>query len=381
MSFAIFDNHTGLEAMMLPMPDGQGGEATVVIVKAAFDIDDEGEPTLSETPAELLMTDVFEGEPKLGRYRAESDLVLFKPRVDILIHDAHAYAPGGQATRELFAELHVGYPGGPRSNEAAHDASQAQLLKSVKVSGDRIWVDGAPSDAMPFVEMPLTWDRTWGGTLGAGTDEAEADDHNPFGIGWRGARSADPEVRSELPNVESADHLVSARESVGKAMNFGMVARAWLPRRALAGTYDRVWRSERWPCVPYDYDPAFAQVAPPDQQIASYGGNEPVRMVNMTPEGEWLLRLPKLDIPVHMLFDDRLEQQPLRVDTVEIEPRAKRLTLTARASVPLTRGAGRLVRVVLGHVKPGWLRAQVTGKCYLDLRNEKGLDPSRPLYR
>ena len=387
-SLAHLINYTPLAAMMMPLPDGEGGEALVVVVKAAFDIDADGEPHLCEAPAEIRMADAFIGDPARGLPLADADLALHKPRVDVLIHGARAYAPRGREVRELFAELHVGHSGGPRSTEAAHDASQAQLIKSVKVTGDRVWLEDAPGEAMPFVEMPLGWERTYGGTIpevdGRGQATTACDERNPFGIGWKGARSADEDVLSELPNIEDPDHLIVRRDSAGVPVGFGTVARAWLPRRALAGTFDEAWRRERWPGVPEDWDPAYHQSAPTDQQLERYGGSEPVRLVNLTPEGEWLFRLPTLDVPIALMFEDRLDRPPLRVDTVEIEPEARRVTLTGRVTVALRRGGGQLYDVVVGHAQPGWVRARMTGKDYVDLRDLKagdGADRRRACYR
>jgi hypothetical protein len=375
-NIAVLDNRTPFAAMHAPMPDGQGGEVDLIVVKAAFDIDAEGKPVLAREPAQIRMSDEFVGDPKLGVPFADTDLALHKPKVDVLVLGARAHAPKGRPTTKLFVELHVGFPGGPESNVAAHDAHQAQLIKSLLVTGDRVWIDDAPGEPMPFLDMPLGWDRAYGGSV----SERELDERNPLGIGWQGARSVDPEVLSELPNVEEPGATMVRRDSACVPAGLGVVARAWLPRRALAGTFDQGWRRRRWPRAPLDYDPAYNQSAAPDQQLDAYVGGEPVRLVNLTPEGEWLFRLPRLDVPVQLIHEDRLERPPLRVDTVEIEPEARRVSLTARVAAPISRGRGRLEQIVLGHVKPGWLRARVSGKHYVDLRGEAGSEPGRPCY-
>jgi hypothetical protein len=381
MSFvATLDNRTPLDAKHLLMPDGRGGEAVLLVVKSAFDIATDGTPHASETPAKIRLADEFIGEPARGYPLADSDLVLHKPRVDVLIHGAVAYAPKGRPTTSLFVELHVGFPGGPASNVAAHDRKQAQLIKSLRVSGDRVWIDDAASDPLPFVSMPLGWERAYGGTKS--TDpEAKLDERNPFGIGWAGARSRDPKILTELPNLEDPEAPMVRRDSACVPASFGPLARAWLPRRKLAGTYDADWQQRRWPLAPRDFDPAFHQSAPPDQQLERCVGGEPVRLVNLTPEGEWLFRIPQLDVPVHLLFEDRLEVARLTIDTVEIEPEARRVTLTQRLAVPIVRGASRLAQIVVGHVKPGWLRARASGKCFLDARGEHGSMPKQPWFR
>lgn len=378
MSFvATLDNRTPLDAMHLLMPDGNGGEAMLLVVKSAFDIAADGTPHESETPAKIRMADEFVGDPKRGHPLADGDLILHKPRADVLIHGAIAHAPKGRPTASLFVELHVGFPGGPASNVAAHDRKQAQLIKSLRVTGDRVWMDENSSEPLPFVTMPLGWERAYGGTR----SERELDERNPLGIGWWGARSSDPQILSELPNLEDPEAPMVRRDSACVPASFGVVARTWLPRRKLAGTYDDDWQRRRRPLAPRDHDVAFHQSAPADQQLERCVGGEPVRLVNLTPEGEWLFRIPELDLPVHLRFEDRLVRADLVIDTVEIEPHSRRVTLTQRLAIPIVRGSAPLVQIVLGHVKPGWLRARAQGKCFLDARGEDGSMPGRRWFR
>ena len=378
MSFvANLDNRTPLDALHLLVGDGSGGEAVLLVFTAAFDLATDGSASPSQTPAKIRMADEFQGPPELGYPLADADLALHKPRVDVLIHGATAHAPRARPADKVFVELHVGFPEGPESNAAPHDATQAQLIKSLLVTGDRVWVEDQPGEALPFVTMPIGWDRAYGGTR----SKRDADERNPLGIGWSGARSSNTQVLTELPNVEDPSKVMTRRDGDYAPAGFGVIAKPWMPRRALAGTYDLDWKQRRWPLAPRDYDPAFNQSAPADQQLARYVGGEPVRLVNLTPEGEWLFRLPQLDLPVHWVFEDRVVRGEPRVDTIEIDPEARRVSLTGRVAISLTRGSPRLTSVVLGHVKPGWLRARASGKHYFDLRGEDGSEPRRAWFR
>ncbi|HAQ24498.1 MAG TPA: hypothetical protein DCQ80_00760 [Pseudomonas sp.] len=53
---------------------------------------------------------------------------------------------------------------------------------------------------------------------------------------------------------------------------FGIRGRAWAPRLQTAGTYDRQWLDARWPLLPRDFDFAYWNGAPEDQQIDSPHG-------------------------------------------------------------------------------------------------------------
>lgn len=348
MSFvATLDNRTAFAAVHCPLPDGQGGEAVLVVVKGSFAIDERGEPSVAEMQDDVRLVD----EPrdaKRGIPGWDSDLVLGKPRVDVLVIDAVAHAPHGRAAEQFFVELHVG----------------SVLSKTLLVTGDRVWEGEQPGRPVPFVSMPLGWERAYGGTR----SREQVDERNPVGIGYSGARSVDPNVASELPNIEEPGATLVHPDTRSLPSGFGTVARAWLPRRALAGTFSESWKRRRWPLAPRDFDPAFHQSAAPDQQLERYLGGEVVRLINLTPEGEWRLRLPELDVPVHLLWEDRLERAELRVDTVEIEPELRRVVVTGRVAIPIDPRRARLEQIVLGHVTPAWLQGKRTGKCHIDLR-------------
>ena len=89
-----------------------------------------------------------------------------------------------------------------------------------------------------------------------------------------GARSSDPEVLSLLPNIEDPHAPMLHPASPCAPLGFGVVGRAWLPRRPLAGTFDFAWKRDRWPLAPRDFDPAFHQSAPIGQQLDEYEGGE-----------------------------------------------------------------------------------------------------------
>jgi hypothetical protein len=355
VSNAILTNLTPFVAGHFVLPDGEGGEQLLVIVKATLDVAEHGALVIAEPGVELRMVDEFRGKPELGIPLHDCDLVPPKPRVDVLL-DAVAHAPDGEPIDRVMVELRVG-----------------SIVKQALVSGDRIWIDDEPSEPEPFTSMPLVWERAFGGTR----SREVVDERNPVGIGHAGARSGDPQVLSLLPNIEDPKAPMLHPQSTCAPVGFAAVGRAWLPRRPLAGTFDVAWKRDRWPLAPRDFDPAFHQSAPLDQQLDEFEGGERVRLVNLTPEGEWSFRLPQLDVPIHFVYPDRLAHAPCRVDTVEIEAEQRRVVLTGRVAIPIERQRPGLREIIVGHAKPAWLKAKQSGKCHLDLRGEKGIDTSR----
>ncbi len=338
-------NHTPFGADVVAGWDHLGRPHVAVILVAAFELPPGGSARPCEERPALRPADVYHGEPGTSSVRYEADIALEKPRVDVLVNGS-AVAPRGRRVERLDVGLRV-----------------ADIDKKLKVTGDRPGgLIGGPPRA--FESLPIVYERTLGGP---------AYGPNPVGIGHRGAAAASGGIATAAPNIEYAD---GRREPAC----FGVVARHWRPRVALAGTYDDTWRQERWPLLPTDFDPAYHQAAPADQQSTVLRGGEEVDVSGMTPDGSWRFRLPLLRVPVHLGYADRCERAALRLDTVLIEPDSFRVTLTARAKVPLERGRAPLREVVLGHVTFGWLAARRAAKPYRDPLGTRGKDAGVPVF-
>jgi hypothetical protein len=341
------------ESFVLPDPDGQ--EVLLVVLVATFVDGGGGQLRAAGAQRPVRTSDQHSGEPGASSVRYEAELALEKQRVDILLN-ATAWSPaGGQPARSVPVAMRFG-----------------SLQKHLVVHGDRRrWAGMLATAPQPFERMPIIYERAFGGTNAKpGILRKQADLRNTVGVGFHGAASASPEVLSEYPNVEYP----------GKAdvpAGFGAIARGWKPRIDFAGTYDQAWIDQRAPLLPTDFNPLHNQAAPEDQQLPSVEGGEPVELVNLTSDGRWAFRLPRLDVPVLLRFQDRQERPALRVDTVLIEPDDRRVTLTARLKVPLARGPGALREVALGHMKNSWMRARQMDKTYIDRRGDRGGDPRK----
>jgi hypothetical protein len=356
---AALDNRTPFVAEHFVLADGFGGELVLVVVKATFTFGRRGEaiPAPEQTP--IRYVDSYRGPPGSSSPRFDSDLVPAKPRVDVLV-DAQAWAPGGRPVEQLSVGVRVG-----------------SLSKVLQVTGDRFWRGPLASAPDHFVVMPIIWERAYGGQ----GDNGDVEIRNLVGVGHRNARSIDLSVATRIPNIEYPRELMQSPGQRCVPAGLGPVARNWQPRVRRAGTYDDTWKARRWPLLPQDFDPSFYQAAPDDQQLASLAGGEEVVLVNLSPEGTWRVRLPTLDVPVRLFFQDRVEEATLRTDTVELLPERNEVVLTSRVALPVIRNRGRLLEILLGHVKPNYLRARTIRKIYADFRGERGTDPSRPCFR
>ncbi|UXH78778.1 DUF2169 family type VI secretion system accessory protein [Roseateles amylovorans] len=330
-------NRTPFAALSHVQIDGAGQEVLVIVLCATFaagdqhEDEDDGRLGLAAIQDPVRFVDEPRADPAFSSTAFESDIAPLKPRVDVLVH-GHAHAPSGRAVGQIEVALRL-----------------SSIHKRLRVTGDRQSKNGRPA---PFERLPLVYERAFGGT----TAKGECCLENPVGIGFRGAASADPTVGSAWPNIEHAEaaHRFDSPVPAG----FGIVARHWAPRLSLAGTYDAHWLDEVWPLPPGDFDPLFNQSAPLDQQIDRVTGGESVEIQHMTPSGRWHFRLPRLDVPIHLVHADHVERVPTRIDTVAIHTDRRTVTLKARVAIPRIRNRPPLLAVVLGHATPGWLLAR-----------------------
>jgi hypothetical protein len=316
---------TGMEAGYTMGLEPDGRELLVVCIKGTFTIPKNGEePQLAEEQVPLVEADVYTGEPGLSAPVYESDYAPKKPKCDVLLN-GRAYAPGDRPTTRLNVSLQVG-----------------PISKSFAVVGNRIWKKGflsfKPSPPKPFIVMPITYDTAFGGF-----DENHQDSkkhqaymENPIGVGFHSYLKPEFVKDKPLPNTEELRKPVSKPDGKYLPMSFGPIGRAWLPRYPLAGTYDKDWIDNVFPFLPSDFDEAYFQAAPSDQQMPYPRGGETVTLVNLTPEGRTTFRLPNKNILVWFFLKDGSEKDiPAVADTIMIEPDKEHITVTWRASLPL----------------------------------------------
>ena len=338
------DNRSGFPAELLSIADVDGQEAQVLVVSARW-TQQSGAETLTPVPDQppLPLADEYWGDPVSSSVRCEAQCATEKPRVDVLVNGT-AYVPGGRPAREVIVELEAG-----------------GIRKRVRVIGDRVRTMIGASAPQPFVSMPLVYERAFGGTDARRNVVWRP---NPVGLGFRGSRSASPDIATEYPNLEP----VGASLEAGPA-GFGIISRGWSPRLELAGTFDQRWLDTQWPLMPRDFDVRHYQAAPSDQQTDELRTGDPVRLVNFTPDGEWRFAMPEMALSVWLMFDGGKRKAHPRADTVLIEPDCRCVTLTFRLKLSLARGRDRLREIVVGPVTPGMLRAKERRKPYIHPRD------------
>jgi hypothetical protein len=347
-------NATAMQAGYTMGLKADGRELLVAVVKGTFTLPLQGEGArLAEEQVPLVEADSFTGTPGLSSPVYETDYAPVKPRCDLLLNGS-AYAPGGRPTRRVTVDLQAG-----------------SVSKSCEVVGDRFWVSSfggsLPSPAEPFIAMPISYDRAFGGTDNAHPDPSKhrCFENNHVGVGFHHQTAREFINGTPLPNTEEIGRPVENTRGGYRPMSFGPIGRAWLPRVKFAGTYDQNWIDNIFPFLPPDFDELYYQSAPPDQQMDYPQGGEEVVLRNLTAEVYTSFRLPSLNMPV-VFYPRHGENKETNavVDTIVIEPDLKRFTITWRSHIPLRKNMFEIEQILVGEMPRGWYRARELGKTY-----------------
>ncbi|MCC7542559.1 MAG: DUF2169 domain-containing protein [Deltaproteobacteria bacterium] len=230
--------------------------------------------------------------------RYESDFAVTKKRGECFVVGA-CHPPRGAPTPMATVAFAIG-----------------SVKKALAIYGDRHWIPKllghVPSEPTPFTRMPLRWERSFGGP---------GHTSNPVGVGIEDLEASDG-PRRPLPNIEDPQALVtSMRDRPAPAGSFP-IPRSWARRTRVAGTYDAAWQKTRWPWFPVDFDLAYFNAAPADQQIDGFWrGDEEITLSQLVPDRARLTtRLPGL-APRAFLDRgvDRFDEIRLHLDTITVD--------------------------------------------------------------
>jgi hypothetical protein len=315
---------------------------------------------------ELSFEDRYFAEPLTSSVRFESDLAPFKPRCDVLVN-ATAHAPGAVPAAWWPVRVRLTGPAG----------DEVLLDKALVVHGPRwfeargdSWVLG---EAEPATEVPVRWEHAYGGTSRLEDPPLhEACFVNPLGQGWiegrhldalrRDGQTAPPrwpapqiedprrpitalDVVTHASPIEDHRQMAAAVESYrGAPAGLGAVGRAWTPRLQRAGTYDAEWQEHRWPHLPDDFDFAYWNAAPLDQQIPFPPADLRFELLNLAPASAAPAGLIRAALPGHRALVHLVTKagvhlaQEMNLDTLLIDAEALTVDVVWRLVVPMPLG-------------------------------------------
>ncbi|CAM2070368.1 DUF2169 domain-containing protein [Sulfidibacter corallicola] len=329
-------NYTPFPPLFFKSRDKHRVDHGVLVLRGTFAIDHEAylRPIPDQEP--VRTEDVFHGDPTQSSLVFEADLAPFKPATDIHLN-AIARAPGGKARRTWPVSARVG-----------------TLRKDLYVTGPRrffsslgLWQLSIPK---PVTEVPIRYELAFGGGPGK-SGKGKVYEHNPVGVGYQTVTQTLNPIKSfEAPCIEAADKKISLRGRNYRPEGFSPIARAWLPRRGFAGTYDQKWVDDVWPELPADFDYRFYNSAHPDLIYSGYlVGGEAVELRGLRPERE-LLRfgIPEYKALVLIRYGDgSFNLAPAYLDTLALDvadpdPNRIRAYLTWRATIDIRKPIRRL---------------------------------------
>ena len=328
----MFDlrNKTPFAAALLPSLDKEGVDQISVLVKATYRLTSGKPLEIAEKQVPVHFADVHAGDPETTSVRYQSDSCPTKPGTDVVL-------------------IGKAYPSAKRAPVVVVSLRVAHLRKVVRVFGDRLWTRAlgwVMSPALPFEEMPLVYERAFGGWDRSHPDPKQhaADERNPVGTGFAAANRNERLEGLRLPNLEDPGQCIDHWRSHPPVAGFGFLGRGWLPRRLLAGTYDAAWSEERAPLLPKDFDDRYHNGAPNDLVATPHlRGGETVQVQGASRQGILTFALPAPRLEMVLSVRREIVTPKSVLDTVIIEPDDERVVLSFRATVACPRLLSRVI--------------------------------------
>jgi uncharacterized protein YjbI with pentapeptide repeats len=231
-----------------------------------------------------------------------------------------AVAPGGESVQQMKVSIAVG----------------DSVRKTLVVKGDRHWLptlmSAKSSEPLPFVSMPLTPERSFGGQDFA---------LNPVGAGHNAMLRLDKGDLVALPNIEYPENPILHPSQEPQPAGLMPVNMNW-PLYGPGGTYDDGWRKHRFPARPSDFNWQAYNVAPRDQRIPGFfHGTEAIELTGLHPQHPQInAYVPALTLRsfIRRKDSEALEESPAVLDTLCLFPSALCGVLIYRSQVELHHG-------------------------------------------
>lgn len=290
--------------------DDQNRPIFSLLVKRTYNIGQSGRAMRAEKTRPFVRADIYheDGDPEWATVKYETEFAAFKLATDVVVI-GKAFAPGGKAVPQLDATVEV-----------------AEHRKTVRVYGDRrgIFRENSPpgfTEPVPFTEMPLQYERAYGGS------DKKSDPEAPFfyprnflGTGVVLKNTKESVEGLPLPNIEDPlDLLTPERLVIGEPERWseqplpdglGWFQRTCYPRCSFVGAMpayvgpDTVLKEEKLGLVPKGqvalamqyklpgFDVRFNNGASRGLALPHLAGNETFRLTNLTPAGSLRFQLP-----------------------------------------------------------------------------------------
>lgn len=335
---AEVQNRTGLPGRYFQAGDTTGQAFHVVVLRATYDmtqLDADGTPRLLASQPPLIEKDQFYGSAENSSPLQESDFAPFKPKCDVLFCHAVAYAPDGQALPRWRVGVKLG-----------------EWSKIIGVAGprymDRTLAGWKVTSPRPVPEVAIRYERAWGGTCQwpltlfneAKPEIFAQETHNPIGCGYADKKWLQRHPVSDLdaPQFEDIEYGAFDEQAANlqsyPVVGLGAIGRKWQPRMTLVDSWEydpAVPIKTLQKVLPANFDFAYWNCAPVDQQIDYPEGGEEIILAGLNRDGPKRLRLPTYPIEalLHLKVGPVLKC-PFVVDTIIFDMDAQTLACVHR---------------------------------------------------
>lgn len=298
-------------------------EAAVLIVKGTFGVNADGRLGVVNEQPLITEVDTFWGEDNLSSLSCEQEIAPSKTCTDVTVN-AVARAPEGEELPEWPVSIEV----------------KDRVFYEFYVRGPSEWQKKNGrwilSDPVPVTEVPIRYELAYGGSAPTNADP-EFYEFNPVGAGFVNDRVLEQGYPITAPQIgDIAEFIAGDIRATMTVHGLGPIAKAWLPRRSEAGTFDEEWKNTRHPRMPKDYSFAFWNAAPKRLQLEPYltGGEKfSLKGFRHAPSPIEFI-LPKVGVAVHRDTTDgpeaRLHLTDVAIDVTDPDPSQHRVTLIWR---------------------------------------------------
>ncbi|HVZ86849.1 MAG TPA: DUF2169 domain-containing protein [Polyangia bacterium] len=237
----------------------------------------------------------------------ESDEVFYKGGTDLFLFGS-AQAPRGRPVYEMTLSIEVG-----------------TFRRDILVLGDRAWIPRvkgvAMTDPQPFVTMPLTMDRAYGGkSEWDGLEVPFAD--NPNGRGF--CLELEQAIGQRLPNLENPLARIARWDDRPAPVGVGICSQAHSGRLAAGVTFGKGGAMKK-------IHPRLFNAAFPEMVVV--GGVQPgaaVRLTGFKPDGPITFVVPEVPVVFRLTLGTQATVRTPQIDQIGIEADKQRVFITYR---------------------------------------------------
>lgn len=284
------------------------------------------------------------------------DVGMAKTRGEVLV-EGNAIPPRGEPAPAARVAFHFDGP------------DDQSIDKELYIFGDRIWGLISPSDPAPFTEMPVSFERAFGG---------EGFAPNPVGRGYKPVNIDGKNVHL-LPNVENPKDLVTSPRKHPTPVGFAAMDIMSRERQRHVGTYDSTWLRTRFPGFAEDFHWEFWNTAPVDQRFKGFlRGDETFSVTGMNKESPTVKgQLPGVATRVFITQkkdgEEVFREAPsYQIDTVHLFPNVACGVVTFRCVFEVDEDdASDVTCVLAGFEDPAAPKSKEHYKAALDKRLDK----------